>query len=90
MIVLPHRFDNFAQNISYHLPNDVTWGVIFDFRVGPIFRLVYLRKYASGGIDLYLTHCCLTLLHLLSLQKLAQNSGTKWQKITQKTATRDC
>ena len=57
--------------------------------VEPVFRLFQLRKYASDGIDLHITHRRLTLLHLLSLQKLAQNSETEWLKIAPKTATRD-
>ena len=48
--------------------------------VEPIFRMFYLQKYASDDIDLHATHRCLTFLHLLSLQKVAQNSGTRWQK----------
>ena len=52
--------------------------------VEPDFRLFHLRKYASDGIDLKITYRCLTLLPLLSLQKLAQNSGTGYHKIAKK------
>ena len=52
--------------------------------VEPDFRLFHFRKYAIDGIDLQITYRCLTLLHLLSLQKLAQNSGTRWHKIAKK------
>ena len=52
--------------------------------VESVFRLFQLRKYASDGIDLHITDYCLTLLHMLSLQKLAQNSGTGWLKIAKK------
>ena len=55
--------------------------------VEPIFQLYFLRKYASEDNNLHNTHCCLILLHFLSLQKLAQNSGMGWQKIAGKTAT---
>ena len=51
--------------------------------VEQIFRMFYLQKYASDDIDLHTTHRCLTFLHLLSLQKVAQNSGTRWQKKSQ-------
>ena len=57
--------------------------------VEPVFRLFHLRKYASDGINLHITHRCLTLLHLLSLQKLAQNSGTIMAKNSPKTTTHD-
>ena len=58
--------------------------------VKPIFVLFFLRNYASDGNNLHVRHHCLILLHLLSLQKLAENSETEWQKTAQKTATRDC
>ena len=54
-----------------------------------VFRLFQLRKYASDSINLHIVHRRLTLLHLLSLQKPAQNSGTGWLKIAQKIVTRD-
>ena len=54
--------------------------------VEPIFELFFSRKYAGDCNNLDITHSCLELLHLL----LAQNSGTRWQKIAQKTATHDC
>ena len=50
--------------------------------VEPVFRLFQLRKYASDGIDLHITHRYLTLLRL-SLQKLVQSSATGWLKLAQ-------
>ena len=58
--------------------------------VEPIFELYFLRKYASNRNNFHITHRCLIFLHLFSLQKLARNSGVRWQKIAQKTATGDC
>ena len=54
--------------------------------VEPVFSVFYLQIYASDGIELHITHRVLAHLHLLSLQKLAQNSETGWQKPQSATA----
>ena len=88
VIVLPHGLGMFAvawtllqkkrssppTRCLYNLEGEQ---ISDEMSVELIFGLFHLRKYASDGQNLHVTHHCLIHLHLLSIQKLAQNSGTR-------------